>query len=287
VEGGIGAIAQGLVEAIRRHGGQVLYHKEATRLIHETGVSFAVETKRGEIYTADIVIANLTPANLAQIMNTQSHMSDKKTPLIPKDGWGAFTMYLGVADLVITPGEPTHHQVVAGAPLGEGNSIFISFSPAWDASRAPIGHQAVTISTQTKLREWWTVFSQDRAKYEDRKAAYIEKIMNIAETASPGIRQATHLTLVGTPITFQRFTHRAGGWVGGFPQTHLSRAKGTRIHPRLWMVGDSIFPGQSTAATALGGIRVAYQVINELKYQYYSLPARTDVMLTRRSIDTP
>jgi len=29
----------------------------------------------------------------------------------------------------------------------------------------------------------------------------------------------------------------------------------------LWMVGDSIFPGQSTAAVALGGMRVAAAVL--------------------------
>ena len=49
----------------------------------------------------------------------------------------------------------------------------------------------------------------------------------------------------------------AWGWVGGFPQTSLFRAWGPRLAPGLFMVGDSIFPGQSTAAVALGGLRVA------------------------------
>jgi hypothetical protein len=31
----------------------------------------------------------------------------------------------------------------------------------------------------------------------------------------------------------------------------------------LWMVGDSIFPGQSTAAVALGGLRVARAILAE------------------------
>jgi hypothetical protein len=38
---------------------------------------------------------------------------------------------------------------------------------------------------------------------------------------------------------------------------------GPRLGPGLWLVGDSIFPGQSTAATALGGLRVAQQVLRE------------------------
>jgi hypothetical protein len=51
--------------------------------------------------------------------------------------------------------------------------------------------------------------------------------------------------------------------VGGFPQTSLFRAWGPRLAPGLWMVGDSIFPGQSTAAVALGGLRVAGALLAE------------------------
>ena len=63
------------------------------------------------------------------------------------------------------------------------------------------------------------------------------------------------------PVTFQRFTRRAWGWVGGFPQTNLLRAWAPRLLPDVWMVGDSIFPGQSTAAVALGGLRVARSIL--------------------------
>ena len=55
---------------------------------------------------------------------------------------------------------------------------------------------------------------------------------------------------------------RSRGWVGGFPQTNLFRAWGPRLGRRLWLVGDSIFPGQSILATALGGQRVAQAVLS-------------------------
>ena len=68
-------------------------------------------------------------------------------------------------------------------------------------------------------------------------------------------------SMPGTPVTFQGFTRRAWGWVGGFPQTNLFRAWGPRLGRNLWMVGDSIFPGQSVTAVALGGVRVANDVL--------------------------
>ena len=118
-------------------------------------------------------------------------------------------------------------------------------------------HRALTISTHTDLRPWWSLFEVDRHAYEARKADYAERVLAAAEVALPGLRKAARLVLPGTPVTFQRFTGRSLGWVGGFPQTSLFRAWGPRLGAGLWLVGDSIFPGQSVLATALGGARVA------------------------------
>lgn len=94
------------------------------------------------------------------------------------------------------------------------------------------------------------------------KASYTERVLAAAEAAIPGLRQTARLILPGTPVTFQRFTRRSRGWVGGLPQTNLTVNFGPRLATDLWMVGDSIFPGQSTAAVALGGLRVA-ELINK------------------------
>jgi phytoene dehydrogenase-like protein len=120
----------------------------------------------------------------------------------------------------------------------------------------------LTISTHTKLRPWWRLFQMDQARYNERKLAYQQRMMATAERILPGLRAATHLVLPGTPVTFHRFTRRAWGWVGGFPQTTLLRAWGPRLGANLWMVGDSIFPGQSIAAVALGGLRVAHSLLH-------------------------
>jgi hypothetical protein len=51
-----------------------------------------------------------------------------------------------------------------------------------------------------------------------------------------------------------------------------------RLAPNLWLAGDSIFPDQSTAAVALGGLRVASAVLAESKA---GLPVRAaDQLLT-------
>ena len=97
--------------------------------------------------------------------------------------------------------------------------------------------------------------------YERRNLRYSKQLLAAATKALPRLREAIKFTMTGTPVTFQRFTRRTPGWVGGFPQTNLFRTWGPRLAPNLWMVGDSIFPGQSTAAVALGGLRVAHSIL--------------------------
>jgi phytoene dehydrogenase-like protein len=260
----MGGIAKTLAQAIIDHGGQVLYRKQINRIIQEGNRPVAVETNRGESFPADIVIANLTPWSIKKLLGDNFPLRLQRLPERPQTGWGAFVVYVGIDGAVVPTDFPLHHQVIVREPLGEGNSLFISISPAWDQHRGPEGHRAVTISTHTRLGPWWDLFEHDRPAYEARKSAYTDRILAAAETALPRLRDAAQLVMPGTPVTFQRFTRRQWGWVGGFPQTDLFQSWGPRLSPNLWMVGDSIFPGQSTAAVALGGLRVANTLLHEM-----------------------
>lgn len=262
--GGMGGIAETLVDAVRANGGRVLFRKEVSRIVTEHGRTIAVETRRGESFPADVVIANLPPWNIRNLLGDAAPRRLKNLPEYPTDGWGAFMVYVGLDETVLPVDSPLHHQVIVQEPLAEGNTAFLSLSPAWDQGRAPEGRRALTISTHTNLRLWWELYQNDRDAYEARKQDYLERMLNAAELAIPGLRAAAQMIMPGTPVTFQRFTRRHMGWVGGFPQTNLFRAWGPRLMPGLWMVGDSIFPGQSTAAVALGGMRVAEYVYKDV-----------------------
>ena len=263
VPGGMGGMAEKMVDAIRRYGGQVLFRQEATHVQYNPGHPIQVTTKRKEEFQADVLIFNLPPWNIASLLGDSTPPRLQRLPPLPDDGWGAFMVYLGVDDELIPNNFPLHHQVILREPLGEGNSIFLSISPAWDETRAPQGKRAITISTHTALGPWWESYSLDKEAYQERKDQYLERAIQAAETILPGLRAATDLTLPGTPVAFQRFTRRYRGWVGGFPQTSLLRNWDPQLAPNLWMVGDTIFPGQSVPAVALGGLRVARALLKQ------------------------
>jgi C-3',4' desaturase CrtD len=260
VQGGIGALADTLVNWIRQNGGEVLFRQQVTQIEMKNGRAAAVYTKKGLHLEADNILANLTPWALRDLLGKDAPPQLAREVRQREATWGAFTLYLGVDAAKLPQTGADHHQVIVDAkrPLGEGNSVFISMSDPADSSRAPAGHRALTVSTHTEIAPWWQLRHADKAAYHAHRDEYVQRLLNAAEIALPSLRLAVELTLPGTPVTFEFYTRRPSGMVGGFPQKSILQARGpsTGIE-NVWLVGDSIFPGQSTAGVTLGGMRVA------------------------------
>lgn len=268
-QSGMGTLAETLAQAFTRLGGNLRYRQRVTAVRPLPGGGYRVTTAKGLELEASAVVFNLPDANIAAILANHAAGGAEGISNAPgDDAWSAFCLYLGVDDQAIPVDAPLHHQVVLRQPMGEGNTAFLSISPSWDGDRAPAGRRAITISTHTLPGPWWALEAQDPQALEFRRQAYTEKLLEAAEIVLPKLRSHVRLALPATPITFQRFTLRQAGWVGGFPQTHLLRARPTRIRRRLYRVGDSIFPGQSTAAVALGGLRVAADILQDCAAEF-------------------
>lgn len=261
--GGIGTIAEKLTEAVRRAGGAVCFGQEVRR-VRGTGqrTAFRVETAAGEVFEADGVIFNVPPGNAVALLGPEAPPALRRLAEPPPDGWGAFALYLGVPTAIVPPDLPLHHQVILENELAEGGMVFISLSPPWDSTRAPPGFRCLTATTHTALSPWWSALAEGREVYAARKAEYTQRMLRAIRALLPELPPAEQLPLwAATPVTFHQFTRRVHGWVGGFPQTSLGRFIGPRVGPRLWLVGDSIFPGPSIPAVVLGAMRVARQVM--------------------------
>lgn len=267
VEGGIGGIAETLVSKIESDGGRVVYRQFVQAVETRDGRATAVRTKKGDKFPADWVIANLTPWSLDMLLSDASPAPLRREVQTRRLGWSAFVLHLGLQADKLPPGLPDHHQIITemqGA-LGEGKSIFISLSPTWDSSRAPAGFRAATVTTHTDVAPWWDLINRDPEAYGARKDEYTDRLLTAIDRVIPGFRSAVILTMPGTPVTYEFYTARHLGMVGGFPQTSLFKARSplTGI-PNVRLVGDSIFPGQSTAGVTLGAMRVADDVLRRL-----------------------
>jgi C-3',4' desaturase CrtD len=288
VEGGIGGLAETLVKAVEGYGGRVLYRRRVKRIVMENGRAVAVEAeqrRQTERYDADFVVGNLTPWSLDELLGEDSPRGLKRETQSLRKGWGAFVLHLGVRADAFPHDFPDHHQVLASVdqPLGEGRSIFMSISPEWDSSRAPTGHRAMTITTHTEVTQWWDLLQRDENAYHARKADYSDKMLTLVERVLPGFRQHIALHLPGTPVTYRFYTDRHLGMVGGFPQESLFKARSQLTGvANVRLVGDSIFPGQSTAGVSLGALRVAADVLARV-----GNPHPRPLSLMERDVKTP
>lgn len=262
-EGGAWSLARTLVAALERDGGEIRYRSRVTRILVDNRQVRGVEVQGGERLAARHVVANLTLWDAAALLGDAAPRRLQQAIDTQPSGWGAFMLYLGVEESAFASGLAEHHQVIGsyGAPLGESNSVFISLHPPDDHTRAPAGQRAVTISTHTAVERWHRWRTTDPARYRAEKEAMAERVLATAVRAIPQLRTAIRYMQIGTPVSFQRYTRRHQGMVGGLPQGLLNygffslgpRAAGIS---NLWMVGDSTFPGQSTAAVTQSAIRV-------------------------------
>lgn len=273
VTGGIGGIAETLVNRLVSLGGRILYRQRATRIEIRDGRAVGVYARKGRhsreetFFPADFVIGNMTPWDIHTLLGDASSPSLGQEVNRRKPGWGAFVLHLGVKASVIPEDFPDHHQIIAEmeGPLGESRSIFMSFSPAWDESRAPEGQRALTVTTHTNTEQWWNLLERDEDAYYAYKDDYTRRILTRIDELIPGFKESLTLVLPGTPVTYNFYTDRHLGMVGGFPQTSLFRMRGPRTGiGNVRLVGDSIFPGQSTAGVTLGAMRVTEDVRRSL-----------------------
>lgn len=269
VEGGIGGLAETLVDKIESLGGRVLYRQRVTQIVMENGRAIGVYARKGRrgqqemFYPADFVIGNVTPWDMDSLLGANSPASLRREVKERKVGWGAFVLHLGVNAAAIPDDFPDHHQILRDleGPLGETRSIFVSLSPAWDTSRAPQGQRAMTVTTHTDPQGWWDLLARDEAAYYARKEDYTAKIIDGLSAILPALKDNLTLVLPGSPVTYHYYTDRHLGMVGGFAQTSLFTARANRVGvANVRLVGDSIFPGQSTAGVTLGAIRTADDV---------------------------
>jgi C-3',4' desaturase CrtD len=257
---GVSAIAVALARAVRLAGGQIAYGTVAEAFVVEDGRVRGVRLAGGEELRARDVIAAVPAADVCRMLGGHGGGLRARTAGLPQR-WGAFMVYAGLPAGVVPDACALHHQLVFDerAPLGEGNTVFLSFSGAGEAGRARGGGRAVTISTHTDVAGWERAFTD--GSYAERKATYASRLRAALERVVPGAWERAEVIELATPHTFAAYTGRGRGLVGGVPQTPAAANLRALSHRSgiagLTLCGDTVFPGQSTVGASLSGVAAA------------------------------
>jgi C-3',4' desaturase CrtD len=226
--------------------------------------SYRVVTRRGALEARQVVCA--VPATLAAQLGPP-RVAEALRPYLRRNAaaqGGAIVVFLGVPDREVANQAFTHHQLMYDydCPLGDGNNMFISVSAAGDLESASAGHRAVMISTHCELVPWDDLAADN---YLRRKREVGERLIALARRVYPDLGRDAIVCEVGTPRTYERFTRRPLGAVGGFRQSLSNSNQNAIPHdvgiPGYWLAGDTTWPGLGTVAGCLGSRIVANGVL--------------------------
>ncbi len=263
--GGMRGFWHTLVARYRALGGIL---KVGTRVAHVTRDkdAFIIHTRRGD-FRARQLVSTLPIWNSASL--GLHDVTEALAPYLRRDETalgGAIVMFLGVPESEVSGQSFTHHQVLVdyARPLGNGNNLFISVSAPDDTESAPRGHRAVMLSTHCELDEWEDLSEEE---YKERKAAVTQQLLTIARRVYPNLGAQALVCEVGTPRTYETYTHRYRGAVGGIRLTMQNSnlfAVPYDLGVRgFWQAGDTTWPGLGTVACVLSSKHVADGVCEE------------------------
>ncbi len=262
---GVSSIAVALARVVRRAGSAIAYGTDVARIATKRGRVTGVVLADGTAIASDAVVAAI-PAESVLAMLAAGGAADaapalrRRTAAHPQR-WGAFMAYVGMPPGVIPEDLALHHQLVADvdAPLGEGNTTFLSFSEADAKRRARNGGRAITISTHTDIARWERAHANGTTARERARMGAL--LLAALDRVVPGASQRAELVELADPHTFARYTARPRGLVGGTPQTtataNLRALSHTSGVAGLLLAGDTVFPGQSTVGASLSGVAAA------------------------------
>jgi C-3',4' desaturase CrtD len=276
LQGSMQVLSDRLVASLERDGGKLLMRHTVESIecdrTHATGVTIRNQ-KTNEVWleSADEVVANVTAQDLVRLLGDATPRSALVPPLsvngyktrvknLPRAS-GAFVVYLGVKAAAIPAECAPHLQFLYDYDgiIGENNSLFVSVSHAGDG-RAPDGHATVIASSFVDADNWYAAGVDYAVLKAEYTACAIAKLGEYFDLTPDNII----VTQAGTPRTFERYTGRDRGIVGGIGQrvsTFGPFGMATRTPvSRLWLVGDSTHPGEGTAGVSYSALTVVRQI---------------------------
>ncbi len=267
--GGVGQIAQKLVEGLQKAGGQIQYKARVKKIIIEKGKAVGVELANGKIIFAKRIISNATRWDTFEKLLPADEMpsSEKKWRKRYEKAPSFLSLHLGVEASVLPQGTDCHHILLENwdkmeAPEG---TVLVSIPTLLDPDLAPKGYHIIHAFTPSWIPDWEGLSAQE---YEEKKEAAAGRIIDRLEKIFPGLDAGLDYMEVGTARSHRRFLGREDGTYGPIPSKKLMGLLGMPFNrtsiPGLYCVGDSTFPGQGLNAVAFSGFACAHRVAVDL-----------------------
>ncbi|MFN6562031.1 MAG: phytoene desaturase family protein [Nostoc sp. ChiSLP01] len=262
--GGSGALVDALVQGLQRHGGKLILGAHVEQVLVEGNRAVGVRLgDRQEIRARKAVISNASVWDTLKLLPENAvskHFRAQRQATPECDSF--MHLHLGINADGLQPNLQCHYIVVNNWEAGitaPQNLVVISIPSVLDSSLAPPGKHMIHVYTPgNEPYAIWRGMDRRSKEYAEQKRSRAEVMWQALERVIPDIRSRCEVTLVGTPLTHQRYLRRhqgsygpaiaAGSGIFPGPSTPL---------PGLLCCGDSTFPGIGLPAVAASGMIAA------------------------------
>lgn len=262
--GGSGALVNALVTGLQQQGGTLKLNAHVEQVLVEGDRAVGVRLRNGETIRARrAVISN------ASVWDTLKLLPQKALPqqyLAARQATpecdSFMHLHLGIDAAGLPADLACHHIVVNDWQLGvtaPQNVVLISIPSLLDPALAPPGKHAIHVYTPgNEPYDRWQDLDRRSDAYAQLKQERSAVMWQALERVIPDIHSRCELTLIGTPLTHERYLRRHRGSYGpaipagaGFFPSATTPLKG------LLCCGDSTFPGIGLPAVAASGMIAA------------------------------
>ena len=261
--GGSGALVQALVRGLEKQGGELQLNSHVEQVLVERDRAVGVRLRSGETVSARVAVVSN-----ASVWDTLKFLPDGALPKpwiqqrqSTPECQSFMHLHLGIDATGLTDLE-CHSIVVNDWDMGitaPQNLVVISIPSVLDPTLAPAGKHTIHVYTPgNEPYDVWQGLDRRSEAYAQLKQQRAAVMWQALERVIPDVRSRCEVTLVGTPLTHERFLRRHRGSYGPALRAEAGLFPGTKTPlPGLLCCGDSTFPGIGLPAVAASGMITA------------------------------
>jgi prolycopene isomerase len=258
------SLAEALVEALARRGGEITYRSAVRRILVEDGRAAGVVLENGQHVRAPLVVSNADARQTVEELVGGEHFPRRYRQRLAaaSASTSAFVVYaatsldLAACDLAhetfLYEG-PDYDAAFASGQHGVPSWLSITAPSLLDPGLAPAGEHLLVLTTLVDARA--------ASRWRDVKQHFQDALLLRAERRLPGLAGALRFAEGATPRTFERYTRNQDGALYGFDVTPAQLGPGRLDNetplPGLLLAGHWTRPGGGVVGVVRSGLRTA------------------------------
>lgn len=292
IVGGSDTIAKALNDILLHYGGRILTHQKVIQIVVENKVAVGLKTENGVFYPADVVISDINPKQLIDIVDDSAFNEAYKSRIRDINNTNSvFSLYLRFKDEAMPYLNSNFYGFQTDTPWKMSGIV----DEKWPNGYLYMHHchekspkfakSAVILSYMTidALDKWKnTKIGHRGVDYERFKQEMANRLLDVVEKDFPGLRDKIADYQAATPLTYRDYTSTPDGSIYGLAKDVTKGIAGrvsykTKV-PNLLLVGQNI-NSHGMLGVLVGTMNVCSQLIGEQEVRQQIIDANKKTVL--------